>query len=169
MSETPRADDPAHEVLAARARALARPATPAAERDQVHLLSFSLAGERYAIELPYVVQVFRLRSLALLPGATAPTLGVTSWRGELLAVLDLRQILGLSARGLDDLGFAVVLGDERAPLGVLADSVSGTLAMSRAQVRPPAEGVAVQRDFVRGVTGDALLVLDAARLLEAQR
>lgn len=169
MSGTVPTEEAARELLQARARALAKPLAPERSRDQLQLLAFSLGGERYGVELRYVVQVFRLRSLSLLPGAAAPTLGVTAWRGELLPVLDLRQILGLSARGLDELGFAIVLGDERAPLAVLADSVSGILAADPEQVIPPPAGVAARRDFVRGVTGDALLVLDAQRLLETQR
>lgn len=162
-------EDGVQELLAARARALARPPAREVDRDQLQLLTFSLGGERYAIELRHVVEVFRLSSLSLLPGAAAPTLGLAAWRGELLPVLDLRRILGLPAPGLDDLRFAIVLGEERAPVAVLADAVNEVLSTARERVGPPPEGVAVRRDCVRGVTEDARLVLDAERLLETHR
>lgn len=169
MSGRPEMEDRAQGVLASRARALARPPAREVARGQLQLLTFSLGGERYAIELRHVVEVFRLSSLSPLPRAAAPTLGLTAWRGELLPVLDLRQILGLPARGLDDLGFAIVLGDERAPIAVLGDAVNEVLSTARERVRPAPEGVAVHRDYVRGITEDAQLVLDAERLLETHR
>lgn len=162
-------EDRTQDLLATRARALARPPARESVRDRLQLLTFSLGGEHYAIELRHVVEVFRLSSLSLLPGAAAPTLGLTAWRGELLPVLDLRQILGLPARGLDDLGFAIVLGEERVPIAVLADAVNEVLSTARERVRPAPEGVAVHRDYVLGVTEDARLVLDAERLLETYR
>lgn len=169
MSGSPETVDAVQEVLATRARALARPAVRQAARDQLQLLAFSLGGEQYAIELRYVVEAFRLSSLSLLPRAAAPTLGLTAWRGELLPVLDLRQILGLPAQGLDDLGFAIVMGEERAPIAVLADAVNEVLGIAPERVRAAPEGVAVQRNYVRGVTEDARLVLDAERLVNAHR
>ncbi|MBI2401585.1 MAG: purine-binding chemotaxis protein CheW [Gemmatimonadetes bacterium] len=169
MSGRPGIDDRPQEVLAARAQALARPPALEVPRDQLRLLTFSLSGERYAIELRHVVEVFRLSSLSPLPRAAAPTLGLTAWRGELLPVLDLRQILETPARGLDDLGFAIVLGEERAPIAVLADALDDILSTAPERVRPAPEGVAVHRDYVRGVTEDARLVLDGERLLETHR
>jgi len=82
VSGRPGIEDRTQEVLAARARALARPPAREVARDQLQLLAFSLGGERYAIELRHVAEIFRLRSLSLLPGAAAPTLGLTAWRGE---------------------------------------------------------------------------------------
>ena len=169
MSGRPGIEDRTQEVLAARARALARPPAREVAGDQLQLLAFSLGGERYAIELRHVAEVFRLRSLSLLPGAAAPTMGLTAWRGELLPVLDLRQILGLPARGLDDLGLAIVMGEERIPIAVLADAVNEVLSLARERVRPAPEGVAVHRDYVLGVTEDARLVLDAEGLLVTHR
>lgn len=169
MSGRPGTEDRTQDVLATRARALARPPAREVVRDRLQLLTFSLGGEHYAIELWHVVEVFRLRSLSLLPHAAAPTLGLTAWRGQLLPVLDLRQMLGLPARGLDDLGFAIVLGEERAPIAVLADALNDVFSTARDGVRPAPEGVAVHRDYVRGVTEDARLVLDAERLLATHK
>lgn len=154
------------QVLESRARALARPAEEPGGREQLELITFSLGGERYAIELRYVVEVFRLTNLSQLPGAAAPVFGVTAWRGELLTILDLRRLLGVPGEGLDDLRIAVVLGDRRAPLAVLADAGEDLLVVDRHAVGPAPEGVAVNRDYVRGITADAVVLLDAERLLQ---
>ena len=131
----------------------------------MELVTFALAGETYAIESRYVLQVFRLTNLSRLPGAEAPVFGVTAWRGELLTILDLRPVLGLSAAALNDLGRVIVLGNDAPAFGVLADEVRDLLGIPASAVRPPPEGVAPRREYLRGITGEAVIVLAAEQLL----
>lgn len=158
-------DEEMRRILESRARALARPAEQPGARERLDLVAFSLGAERYAIELRHVVEVFRLTNLSRLPGASAPVFGVTAWRGTLLTLLDLRVILGVPAERLDDLRIAVVLGDRQAPVGLLADGGEDLLVVDRQAVSPAPEGVAVKRDYVRGITADAVVLLDTERLL----
>lgn len=153
------------EVLEARARALARPVEKAITGDTLELLTFALANETYALESRFVSAVFRLHDLALLPGAAPPVHGVTAWRGEVLTVLDLRAALGLSAAALNDLSRVIVLGEDRPAFGILADAVRDVVPCPTVDIRPVPESTGAQRHHLRGVTADALLVLDAAWLL----
>jgi purine-binding chemotaxis protein CheW len=152
-------------TLEERARVLARPLDPPVTGEQVQLITFRLGAETYGIEARFLQAVFRLREFSPIPGARPPISGVTPWRGELLTILDLRGILGVSAEGLSDLSRVLVLGQTTAAFGVLADAVDDVRSISTAAIQPPAEGVAIVRDYLRGITGDALLVLDAAELL----
>jgi purine-binding chemotaxis protein CheW len=158
-------EERARAVLEDRARALARPVTSPAPADELELITFTLANEVYALESRYVLAVFRLEDVAPLPGAAAPVLGLTAWRGDLLTVLDLRPALGLPATALDDLGRVIAVGEERAAFGVLADAVQELVRIPASEVREPPEGVAARRDYLRGVTHGAMLVLDGDRLL----
>ena len=155
-------------VLQERARALARPVGAPSPADSLEILTFGLAKERYAIESRYVVEVFRLKELSSLPGAERPVFGATVWRGELLTILDLRATLGLSVAALDDLSRVIVLGEDRPAFGILADAVYELVTLTASEVREPPEGVAAHREYLRGVTVDAVLVLDAERLLRIQ-
>ena len=156
----------ARQVLEERARELATAVIgPDRSDERLEVMTFALAGQSYAIESRYVVEVFRLRDLAILPGAQPPTVGLTGWRGRLLTLLDLRQILGLSTSTLNDLGYVIVLGGERPAFGILADTVREMIALATSDVRLPRDGVTVNRKYVRGVAGDALPVLDAQELL----
>jgi purine-binding chemotaxis protein CheW len=161
----------ARALLEQRARALARPATPPPAAGTLEAVTFALATERYAIEARYVFEVFRLTTLSPLPGATPPVSGVTAWRGDLLPVLDLRLPLGLPVAALDDQSRVIVLGCGRPAFGVLADAVLELVAVPVADVQPPppAAGAAgpgaAARAYVRGLTPEAVLVLDGERLL----
>lgn len=154
----------ARQVLEERARRLARPAATDVA-DLVELLFFELANEVYGVESRSVMAVFRLVDLTPLPGATAPTFGVTTWRGELLTILDLRRVLGISVASLNDLTTVVVLGEARPAFGILVDNVRNLASIPRSSVRKPPDGVAGNREFIRGITGDAAVVLDAGTLL----
>ena len=156
----------ARQVLEERARALARPAAPPPAADRLELLTFALANEVYAVESRYVVAVSRLTDLSPLPGAEPPVFGVTAWRGGLLTIVDLRRVLGLSVDGLNDLGRVIVLGEERPAFGILADAVWELVRRPAAEVRNPPDGIAAKREYLRGLTADAVLVLDATKLLQ---
>lgn len=163
--ETAASPEHAREVLEERARALARPAARAQAGDAVEVITFTLADETYAIESRYVLAVFRLAELSRLPGAAPPVFGVTAWRGELLTILDLRPLLGLSVVALNDLSRVIVLGEDRPAFGILADAVQDLVTLPAAELRALPEGVAAQREFLRAVTANATLVLDGERLL----
>lgn len=164
--ETAMSPERARLVLEERAGALARPATPPPAGDTLEVMTFALANEVYAVESRYVVAVFRLTDLSPLPGAEAPVFGVTAWRGELLMILDLRAALGLSVTALNDLSRVIVLGEKRPAFGILADVARELVALPAAEVREPPEGVAAKREYLRGVTADAVLVLEATKLLQ---
>jgi purine-binding chemotaxis protein CheW len=152
------------QVLEERARALARPPMPV-PGDVLEVITFALANETYAIESRFVFEVFRLEQLATLPGATLPVFGVTVRRGELLTILDLRTVLGLPVTALNDLSRVLVLGVNHPTAGVLVDAVLEIVTLPTVSVQAPPDGMATKRDYLRGMTTGAVLVLDGQRLL----
>ena len=151
-------------LLESRARELARaPVTPPG--DTIEVVTFRLSGETYGVESKYVLEVVRVTDLAQLPGAQPPVLGITTWRGALLHVCDLRPILGLPSTTLDDLTRLIVLGRDAPAFGVLAQAVHDLVAVPAHALREPTEDVALRREYLRGVTAQAVIVLSAAKLL----
>ena len=153
------------ELLEERARQLARRPPPPPEGAALETMLFTVAGERYAIEARYVMEVFALRGLTLLPGAEPPVFALTGWRGALLTIIDVRRLLDLSAAALNDLGRVIVLGEDRAAFGMLVDVVDEMRVMPEAEIHRPTERGEGARAYVRGITTDAIQVLDGAALL----
>jgi purine-binding chemotaxis protein CheW len=159
-------------ILAERAALLARPLETGTGRsaDDLRLATFALTGERYGIEAQHVMEISRLADYTPLPHAPSHLVGVTNLRGEILPVFDLRALLGLSRRALDDLSRLVVLGHARAEFGVLADSTRELVSIAPSEILPPPPSVSdAARHYMRGVTRDALVVLDGNVLLEDPR
>jgi purine-binding chemotaxis protein CheW len=159
--------DRQREVLEERARGLARPAVRAAPEEEMTLVGFGLGGESWSVEAPFVWEAFRLLQLVPLPGARAPVTGVTSWRGSVLLVLDLRFVLGVPVTPLTDLAHVLVLGDEEPAFGVLVDALGEVTRLDREALVEPGEGVALHREWILGVTPNAGFALDAARIVRA--
>jgi purine-binding chemotaxis protein CheW len=161
----------ARAVLEERARLLARvPPAPPAAGEVFQVVSFSLGDERYAIETRYVREVVRLRDYAPLPGAPAFVFGALNLRGEVLAVMDLRPFCGVPQRSPTDLARVLVLGSTRAEFGILTDATQEVIAIGREDVlEAPASVSGTAREYLLGVTSEALIVLDGAVLLRDGR
>jgi purine-binding chemotaxis protein CheW len=161
----------AQAILDERARALARvPTEPPRASEVLEVATFCLAEERYAIETRFVTKVMRLTDLTPIPGTPAFLAGVMNLRGEILAVLDLRPVLGLAPSAAGDPSWIVVLGDERDELALCIDAVLEVTTLRVDEVLEPTGSVASNnRPYHRGVTSDALIVLDGEALLRDDR
>jgi purine-binding chemotaxis protein CheW len=155
----------------ARGRALARVQQADPDAGEVlEVATFALADEQYALETRFVSEVIRLADCTRVPGTPDFLLGVTNLRGEFLSVIDLRKIFDLPARELSDQSRVVVLGGERPEFGVLAESAHEVLTLRRDDLlEPPGSVTGIGRESLRGVTRDALIVLDGAALLQDAR
>ncbi len=153
-------------VLRERAKALAKPlAEPTPRGEALELLAFSLAGERYAIEAASVREVMPLRDLTPVPCTPPTILGVVNHRGRILPVLDFRKLLDLNGQGVGEKRWVVVVDAEGMTFGIGAEAVMGTIRIQASDLAPPPRSLAGDRQaFIRGVTGDMVVVLDLATL-----
>lgn len=161
----------ARALMDERARLLACVADegPAAA-EALETLTFALGRERYAVESKHVREVVRLVDFTPVPGAPEFLLGVMNLRGEVLAIVDLRTFFGVPKQGLTDLARVVVLGAAHAELGVLADAAHELRSLTAAELlEPPTSPSGIDREYLLGVTKDALIVLDGVRLLADPR
>lgn len=151
-------------VLEERARLLARPAAPEPDGFELELVTFTLAGERFAIDAQYLLAVARVERVTTVPGTDPTVYGVMAWRGELLLIRDYRSLLGLSADAERAPGCVLVAGEDRPAFGILADEPGEFVKIPASQVHPAPGRDDVGLNIVRGVTGGMLMVLDAVEL-----
>jgi purine-binding chemotaxis protein CheW len=154
-------------LLRERARLLARENLPEkSARSEVELVVFKLAEENYAVESRYVREVYPLKHLTPLPGAPSFVLGLTNLRGEILSIVDLHTFFELPNQGLSDRSRVIVLRTPKMECGILADSVTGTRRIGVDDLQPALPTMTgIREEYLKGVTGERLIVLDADRLL----
>jgi len=154
-------------ILKARAQALAREPLPAeAAGECLELLEFSLAYERYGIEMCWVRETLPLRELTPVPCTPPFVLGLINVRGQIMSVIDIKRFFDLPEKGLTDLNKVIIVQDGAMAFGILADAVCGVRAIPLAELQPSLPTLTgVREEYLKGVTRERTVVLDGRKLL----
>lgn len=151
------------------ARAQAAMQTPEANQGSgdgaIEVVKFELAQEQYALESSWVQAVLPLKELTPLPCTPAFVLGIIHVHGRILSVIDLKRLFELPNAGLSNLNKLLILSHGDTEYGILADSILGVSHLQLSMLQAPLATWKDQRsEYVRGVTSDGVVVLDALRL-----
>jgi purine-binding chemotaxis protein CheW len=154
-------------ILKERAKALARePKENEAAEAQLEIVEFLLDYERYGIESSYVREVHPLKELTPLPGTPPFVLGIINVRGRILSVVDIKKFFDLPEKGLTDLNKVIILQSDEMEFGVLADVILGVRTIPLGELQPSLPTLTgIREDYLRGVTGERVVILDAEKLL----
>lgn len=155
------------EVLRRRAAKLARPdRDDRPRRDRIEVVEFRVAGERYGIETSYVREVFQVREITPVPCTPPFILGIINVRGRILSVLGVRKLFDLPEREGSE-GFRVlILESGTMEFSMLADEIEGITRVSPGDLQAALPTlVGVKAEYLKGITPDRLILLDAGRML----
>lgn len=144
-------------ILQERAAAVAR-TREETQAGGMPVLAFKISGERYAVEVGAVFQVVDATGLTPLPATPPWVLGAILARTRVVAVLDLRALLGLEGGGMSDLSKVVVLEDAGELFGVAVEDLEGRIDLERDKLASASDGP------FAWIAPDRLAVLDLARL-----
>lgn len=154
-------------VLKARAITLAQePEEEAAAEEYLEIVEFFLAYEKYGIDSSYVREVYPLKELTPMPCAPPFVLGIINVRGQILSVIDIKKFFDLPEKGLTDLNKVIILHSDSTEFGILADVILGVHSVSLSELQPSLPTLTgIRQEYLKGVTKEMLVVLDAAKLL----
>lgn len=160
------------ELWIARARALGAPLPrPAPETLATQqLVVFALAGERYGADAAQVLNIQPVDELTPVPHTPAYIAGVMIVRGAVLTTLDLRALFELPRQGLTENTRVLVVQAAGMEVGLLADEVLTVAGLVRGALQPPLVNLSgVRADYLQGITGDLVAVLDLDAMLGDRR
>lgn len=96
--------------------------------DERQLVSFSVDGQEYAIDISDVQEIVQVPSdIVAVPKVSVAVLGLMTLRERLLPLVSLRTMFHLSAAELDERSRVVVVTTAEGAIGVVTDSVSEVL------------------------------------------
>ena len=158
-------------ILKLRAVELAKAPKAAGPKDALlEVVEFELAGERYGFPLEVVDEVCLLRNLTPVPCTPASVAGIINLRGEIRTVLDLKPFFELPAFGITEGTHVIMVRGAEMQLGILTDTIHGVGKVSLADLQPTLPTlIGVRADYLLGVTGERLVVLDAGKILSDPR
>lgn len=146
----------------------ARPTTPS-PGEEMHLVTFSLDREEFGIPIRQVREVIEVGDITRVPQAPRHIRGVANLRGRILAVVEIRTLLGLSPAVLTSRSRVVVVEVHDRVLGILVDAVTQVVKLPTAAVAPaPVEVLSPGTDYITGVArwhSRLIVLLDLERAL----
>jgi len=175
LNRAPGGNTPAPEekkrILRERAKALAlEPKKDEPPQQPIEILEFVLAYERYGVETRHVREVYPLKELTPVPCTPPFVLGIISVRGQILSVLDIKKFFDLPEKGLTDLNKVIILHNDAMEFGILADVILGVRSVPLRDIQPSLPTLTgVREEYLKGVTGERLVILDAGKLLSSRK
>lgn len=158
------------DILTRRARQLAEPPEQETEIQLIEVVSFLLAYETYAIETAYVREVYPLKDLTPLPCTPPFVAGIVNVRGQVMSVIDMKQLFQLPVVGLTDHNKVVIISDGTMEFGILTDAILGVRHIPLPDIQHDLPTLSGMREaYLKGVTGERIVVLDGAKLLHSER
>ena len=144
-------------------------------KNRATLLTFRLAGDKYALRVSAVEEVLEYVTPTHIPGTSEVLAGVINVRGRVIPVIDLRRRLGLSAEAPTvDTGIIVadVHAGEDQTVGLVVDAVDGVIEVDETEIdSAPRLGSHVAVELIDGIvkSGDAFtILLQAERLVSVE-
>jgi purine-binding chemotaxis protein CheW len=134
-------------------------------------LTFSVAGEVYALHVAHVTEIVRLQKIFAVPDVPKHIRGVINLRGKVIPVLDVRARFGLSDAAYTDRTVVVVIEIGDTPTGLVVDGVYDIAEIPPQDVEPaPRTGRAQTTALVTGMGKRAdrvAFIVDAQTLVAA--
>ena len=126
------------------------------------LISFTVGGEEYGLDLLRVKEVIRITQITWLPKAPSCVKGIINLRGEVIPIIDLRERFGLAQQESTALTRVIVVEVEGRPVGMVVDSASQVVRIPADQIDPPPPVLGgFSQEFITGVgkLDDKLIIL----------
>lgn len=130
------------------------------------LVLFRLGNDVYGIPCDEIEEVIPLQNLVALPYASKAILGISSLRGILFAVVDLKRVLNIPASELTTMHRVLMIRHDSFKVGFLVDSVQGMRGIDRHDLQKiPPEVHERSRAYLHGLASGNVLILNARAVL----
>jgi len=126
-----------------------------AEEDIIQqFVTFQVGTEHFGLPMRQVAEIIRLPATVSVPLTPESLVGLANLRGNVLPVLDLRHILGVSAQNLGE-STRVLVVDMGSTVGLIVDSVSKAMRIDEQNIKDATSlKTTVSADLLNGVIQD---------------
>jgi purine-binding chemotaxis protein CheW len=139
----------------------------------IQIVTFRLGEECYGIPVWEVREIIRPMEISPIPGAVQPVEGVINLRGEIIPVINMHPVLGMTASGEEESAKKkriVILDAEDGGFGFIVDEVMEVVKVASEEVQPPPD-VGKEASFTKSilgivqVSGRMIICLDPRKLI----
>jgi purine-binding chemotaxis protein CheW len=143
--------------------------TKAKDNQFYRWVTFRLAEEIYGINVMQVQEVLRMTEVAPVPGAPHAVMGIINLRGNVVTVLDTRDLFGLPKQDISDQTRIMIVECNKVIVGLLVDSVAEVVNIQMSDIdSAPSIGNDENSRYIQGVyshDGEILILVDLGKLI----
>ncbi len=135
------------------------------------MVTFTLAGKDYGIDIMKVKEIAKFVNFTYVPNTPPFVRGVYNLRGEIISIIDLREMFNLPYEDEDsvDEENGLILRLESNMIGVIVDKIDKVVGISRDTIQPPHPIFGdINIKYINGVVeneGRLYIILDVERIL----
>ncbi|MGL5291986.1 MAG: chemotaxis protein CheW [Vibrionaceae bacterium] len=137
--------------------------------DVLQWVTFMLGSETYGINVMQVREVLRHTEIAPVPGAPNHVLGIINLRGNVVTVLDMRTLFGLSPCEVTNETRVIVIESSTQVVGLMVDCVAEVVYLKSSEIdTTPTVGTDEGSKYIQGICNrndNLLLLVNLNRLL----
>lgn len=137
---------------------------------EIQHVIFSIYTEEYGVDICNVLGVIRYVQPLKLPHTSQCIDGIINFRGEVIVVLDLRRLFGLSVARYDENTAILVVRHREKTFGIVVDAVLDVVTIPEAMIHPVvglgAGGKNIYLKAMGEMDGHAIFLMDLSMLLE---
>lgn len=103
------------------------------------MVTFSLSGKDYAIDIMYVKEIAKAGMFTYVPNTLPFVVGVYNLRGEIIPILDMRVFFNIDVpeQKPDALRNLLILTVEEQTFGIIVDKIDKVVGVQKASIQPP--------------------------------
>lgn len=133
----------------------------AVQNGDQHLVVMTIDGEEYGVPIHSVREILRMTPVGRVPGAPKHVRGVINVRGQVMAVVETRTLLGLPALDPTPTSRILVVEIGDRVTGLLVDSVSQVLRIPESNITSGGEVMTAAAEYIRGMARweDRMIIL----------
>lgn len=124
------------------------------EEAKIEILTFSLGKEEFAFKIFDLYEILRFQRITRVPKMPDYLIGITSLRGKIIPVVNLKQKLGLTQESadMDQRGKILIIKGPRGPVGAFVDRVIGVVRIPVQEILPPPSHLTeIELKYIEGV------------------
>lgn len=139
--------------------------------DHLDLLEVVISGERFAFEAKNVREASKMQNLTPLPCTPSFVMGLLNYRGQILPLIDIREILELPQRANSFDEFqVVVIQTSHGQTGIFVDEITGICSLAENDLQEALQLVGPSlAPLLKGISVDRLAIVDLEKLLSDTR
>lgn len=156
-------------ILRRRAVQLARPIEKPDVPPGAQYVVFLLSNQKFACDVRFVDEVFQVKSVLPIPGTPQYIVGLSSLRGTLIAIVDLKHLCNLHEKAVMGSDKTLILRNDDLRIGVMTDDVVGLDYIADVELQNDSPLVLhIPSQFVNGITSSGIIVLNCDTLFSME-